>query len=144
MIDVSSDLRLSYLNSINNIEIDGNIVPVYDEHLPVNAPTVTIEGAECYVLVTDQSETEGLGTMCYDLENANITLQVITKYPKGSGGKRLSERISNHIQDAVKNSFISSLNVKRITKIISQSQVENTEAEISFIKNIIYQNDIKL
>jgi|SRR5690625_1808 len=151
MIDVSSELRRAYLSQLNGINVEGKDIPVFDEIVNPTRVLPSVMGANsCYILITDQSETEMTGTMCGDRENANITIQVVSKYNSGYGGKRLTEIISGEIQSRVRDrSFVHNLAVNgfivnRITKVISQSVVENNETETAYTKNIIYQNLIKL
>lgn len=152
MQDISTILRIAYFSLLSTIKIDNVLVPTYDEMVPLNAVNPIIKGAECYILILDQSEQETTGTMCNDRENASITLKVVTKYPKGSGGKKLCEEISGQIQKLVRDrSFLNNLiiignvcNVDRITKVTAQSITENTETNTAYTKNIIYQNRINL
>lgn len=147
MKEVSQYIRQSYLLGLNPLTVNGVVVPVKDERLGNTAPAVFGLG-KAYVIIRDQLEQPTDANFCGIIQEASITLDVITKYPKGSGGKLLSEQISNEIQVKVNPFASQSLNIDSQFKILgvrkdySNAIVEETETETVYRKIIIYINKI--
>lgn len=145
MKDVSPYVRQSFVNSLSELTAQGVMIPVADEMLPVSvSPAKIHSNGIAYVIIRDQQETPSNFNGCGIVQDASITLDVITKFPKGTGGKLTSELISNEIQQIV-NPFRGQhlaidpqFKVLGIRKDLSQGLVENTDTETCYRKIIIY------
>lgn len=106
MLEAAYKLRSAYFQLLDgNILIGGTPIPIHDEQLPPTGTTASINlgsgnVAKCYILLTNQTETD-ISPKCDFHQECSITLDIVTKYPKGYGGKMLSEQISNQIQQLV-------------------------------------------
>lgn len=148
MKEVSHHIRLSYLSVLASLTVNNILIPVNDEQLPVGVSPAAINGGKAYVIIRDQQEAPTDFNKCGIIQQAAITLDVITKFPKGSGGKITSELISDAIQQIINpfgevNLTINSdFQIQSISKDLSQGLVENTDTETCYRKIIIYNNKI--
>lgn len=105
MLDASGPLRNAYLGLLAGVNISGTPIPIYDEQLPNpipagKLPPATIGAAKVYILVTNQTETD-ISPKCNFHQECSITIDIVTKYPVSQGGKKLSEEISNQVQQLI-------------------------------------------
>lgn len=102
MLEVSDSLRAAYVTLLSGLTIDGVVIPVFDER--VSGPTAQIfygsTPVECYILLHDQTETD-ISPKCNFETECSIQVDINTKFPKGTGGKYLSERISNQVKQII-------------------------------------------
>lgn len=102
MLESSDALRGAYATLLAGVNIGGVIIPSFDER--VNGPTATImygsTPVECYIILRDQTETDISPKCNFETENA-IQVDINTKFPKGTGGKYLSEQISNQVKQLI-------------------------------------------
>jgi hypothetical protein len=97
MLEVSTALRDAYLTLLENLEVDGVLIPVYDEEFPSGGDQASLGGAfACYVLLANQTEND-VTPFCQFQQDCSIQVQIVTKFPKATGGKFVSEQISNEI-----------------------------------------------
>jgi hypothetical protein len=101
MKEIATILRQAVLFELLSLNINGTPIPVLDEIISPSEPIPTIAGAKVYCLVTDQFETPTTNNKCQFRELVTVVIQIITKYPKGTGGKMLSEEVSDRIQQAL-------------------------------------------
>lgn len=94
MIDPSLQLREAYISKLSTLEISGVSIPVYDELM--GATVASIGYATAYCLVTNQTAQDIL-IKCGFYNDCSIQIDIVTKYPKNKGGKKLSEQIANEI-----------------------------------------------
>lgn len=148
MLEVSHHIRASYLTALASLKVGAISIPVHDEQLPAGVSPASINGGLAYVLILDQTETPTDFNKCGYIQSCSITLDVVTKFAKGSGGKLTSELISNEIQKIVLPFASNGLTINSQFKIISVSKelsqglVENTDTETAYRKIIIYTNKI--
>ena len=144
MKEVSHHIRLAYLTALSGLEVDRTPIPVFDEEVPVGANIASFGYGKAYVLITDQNEVRSNFNKCGIIQDASVTLMVITTYPKGTGGKLLSERISNEIQHIVNKDIVMNPEFKILSvyKELSRGLVEYGDTESAFNKVIIYTNTI--
>lgn len=101
MLEVSTALRDAYLTLLADLEVEGVLIPVYDEEFPAGGDQATLRGAfACYVLLTNQTEND-VTPFCQFQQDCSIQVQIVTKFPKASGGKLVSEMISNEVLQAI-------------------------------------------
>lgn len=106
MLEAAYKLRTAYFNLLSgNVIIGSTAIPIYDEQIPPTGTMAKITVspgniANCYILLTNQTETD-ISPKCNFQQECSITIDIVTKFPKGYGGKLLSEQISNQIQQLV-------------------------------------------
>ena len=120
-------------------------MPVYDSELPPTINPANYVNSAAYVLITDQNETETTNNDCSIRQNATFQINIVTKFPQGSGGKKLSENISNAIQQKMNLDdliFPLDLEVINIRKNFSRVQIEQGSSQIAYQKILSYTLDI--
>ena len=100
MLEAASVLRKAYKDLLASVVIGATQIPVYDEQLTPGGTTAQIQGATCYILLTNQTESD-ISPKCAFHQECSITVDIVTKYPAGKGGKLLSEQISNQVQQLI-------------------------------------------
>lgn len=128
MLEHAHNIRKAYIDALAGLQVDGLLIPVHDEYLRGTPPV--IRQAKAYVIVRDQQSVEVTNTKCGQKQECLITLDAVTVFPKGQGGKLLSELISNGIQQIV-NVFRGQLQIAggyniRTRKQLSVSLIEDT------------------
>lgn len=101
MKNVTLPLRIAYITLLTDVIVSGvdyltlNAVnyPIYDEFAPPNAPSA-------YILITNQT-ADSMNAKSRFINNASIAVDVVTKYPANTGGKKLSEQITGAIAERV-------------------------------------------
>jgi hypothetical protein len=147
MKEVSTEIRKGVLTALGSLEIDGVVIPIFDSQVPTQAVIPTYKGGLAYIVLKDQQEVETTDNKCTFRQNASITLDVITKFPKGSGGNLNAETISKAIQyiiqpfNGIGISAGSDFQILRTTKSASQSLREETPTQSVYRKIIIYTFD---
>lgn len=148
MKEVSHHLRLSYLNALATLKVRGVDIPVHDEDVPAGGAVANVAGGIAYVIILDQNEVPTDFNKCGIIQDASITLDVVTKFPKGSGGKLTSELISDAIQQVINPfgqvalSIDSGFRVLRVQKMTSRGIAEHDQTHTTYRKIIIYNNKI--
>lgn len=149
MKEVSHYIRQSYINALGSLKVNNIAIPVADEQLPITVQPAEIHSnGKAYVIVRDQQEVPSNFNKCGIVQDAAITLDVITKFPKGAGSKLTSELISDEIQKIVnpfRGEYLTidpQFHIMSITKDLSQGLVEYTDTEVCYRKIIIYTNTI--
>lgn len=94
MFDPSLQLREAYISKLSTLQISGVTIPVYDELM--GATVANIGYADAYCLVTNQTAQDIL-IKCGFYNDCSIQIDIVTKFPKNKGGKKLSEQIANEI-----------------------------------------------
>lgn len=102
MLEVSDSLRTAYATLLSGLTIDGVTIPVFDERVTGATAQVMYGSApvECYIVLHDQTETD-ISPKCNFETECSIQVDINTKFPKGTGGKYLSERISNEVKQRI-------------------------------------------
>ena len=145
MREISTDIRIAVINAISPLTLSGTIIPVHDTELPVNAVPAIYQSSQAYVLITDQNEAETTNNDCTIRQNATFQINIITKFPQGNGGKKLSENISNAIQQKMNLTDIVlpiDLQAINIRKNFSRTQIEQGTSQIAYQKILSYTLDI--
>jgi hypothetical protein len=145
MREISTDIRVAIINAISPLTLSGTIIPVHDTELPVSIAPAIYLGSQAYVLITDQNEAETTNNDCSIRQNATIQINIVTKFPQGSGGKKLSENISNAIQQKMTLDYLTlpgDLQAINITKNFSRTQIEQGSSQIAYQKILSYTLDI--
>jgi hypothetical protein len=145
MREIATNIRTSILAEISPLVVSGVTIPVYDTFLPPTVSPATFMGGQAYVLITDQNEAETTNNDCSIRQTATVSINIITKFPQGSGGKKASETISNVIQQAITKenlTFPADLQLVNLRKAFSRVQIEEGSSQIGYQKIIGYTLDI--
>ena len=136
MREIATDIRVAIIDAIT---------PVHDTELPVGVVPSSYLGSQAYVLITDQNENETTNNDCSIRQNATFQINIITKFPQGNGGKKVSETISDAIQlkmnltDLVLPGDLQAVNIR---KNFSRIQIEQGSSQIAYQKILSYTLDI--
>lgn len=145
MRDIATDIRIAIINAISPLTLSGVTLPVYDTELPPGINPAVYLGSQAYVLITDQNENETTNNDCSIRQNVTFQISIITKFAQGSGGKKVSETISDAIQlkmnltDLVLPNDLQALNIR---KNFSRVQIEQGTSQIAYQKILSYTLDI--
>ena len=145
MREIATDIRIAVIDAISPLTLSGTIIPVHDTELPVNVVPAIYQSSQAYVLITDQNETETTNNDCSIRQNATFQISIITKFPQGNGGKKLSENISNAIQQKMTLDYLTlpgDLQAISIRKNFSRTQIEQGSSQIAYQKILSYTLDI--
>jgi len=145
MREIATDIRIAVIDAITPLVLSGVTIPVRDTELPPTINPANYQGSAAYVLITDQNEAETTNNDCDIRQNATFQINVITKFPQGNGGKKLSETISDAIQlkmnltDLVLPNDLQAVNIR---KNFSRVQIEQGSSQIAYQKILSYTLDI--
>ena len=145
MREISTDIRVAIINAISPLTLSGTIIPVHDTELPVSIAPAIYLGSQAYVLITEQNETETTNNDCTIRQNATFQINIVTKFPQGNGGRKVSENISNAIQQKMNLTDIVlpiDLQAINIRKNFSRVQIEQGSSQIAYQKILSYTLDI--
>lgn len=145
MRDIATDIRIAIINAISPLTLSGTIIPVHDSELPVGKVPAIYQGSQAYVLITDQNENETTNNDCSIRQNATFQISIVTKFPQGNGGKKLSENISNAIQQKMTLNYLilpADLQAINIRKNFSRVQIEQGTSQIAYQKILSYTLDV--
>ena len=145
MREIATDIRIAVINAMTPLTLSGVTLPVYDTELPPTINPANYVNSAAYVLITDQNEAETTNNDCSIRQNATIQISIVTKFPQGSGGKKLSENISNVIQQKMTLDYLTfpaDLQVLEIRKNFSRTQIEQGSSQIAYQKILSYTLDI--
>lgn len=145
MKEVASELRKAVLDAITPLVVGGVTIPVTDSFFTPTEEVVNYAGAICYAIISDQDEAETTNNDCSTRQNARLTIDIVTKFPMGFGGKKASEDISNEIQQAITLDNIaidSDFQILNIRKDFSRTIIEQGTSQIAYRKLISYTFDI--
>ena len=145
MREIATDIRIAIINAISPLTLSSVTIPVYDTELPPGINPANYLSSAAYVLITDQNEAETTNNDCSIRQNATFQINIVTKFPQGSGGKKLSENISNAIQQKMNLTDIVlpiDLQAINIRKNFSRVQIEQGTSQIAYQKILSYTLDI--
>lgn len=145
MREIATDIRVAIINAISPLTLSGVTLPVYDSELPPTINPANYVNSAAYVLITDQNETETTNNDCTIRQNVTFQISIVTKFPQGSGGKKLSENISNAIQQKMTLQYLTlpvDLQAVNIRKNFSRTQIEQGTSQIAYQKILSYTLDI--
>jgi hypothetical protein len=145
MREIATDIRIAVINAITPLTLSGVTIPIYDTELPPTINPANYVNSAAYVLITDQNEAETTNNDCSIRQDATIQINIVTKFPQGSGGKKLSENISNAIQQKMTLDYLTlpgDLQAINIRKNFSRTQIEQGSSQIAYQKILSYTLDI--
>lgn len=145
MRDIATDIRIAIINAISPLTLSSVTIPVYDTELPPTINPANYVNSAAYVLITDQNETETTNNDCTIRQNVTFQISIVTKFPQGTGGKKLSENISNAIQQKMTLQYLTlpiDLQAINIRKNFSRVQIEQGTSQIAYQKILSYTLDI--
>jgi hypothetical protein len=142
--EVASDLRKAVIDAITPLIVGGVTIPVKDSFLNPMVTPANYLGGQAYVLITDQTDTELIGNRCSPRQTANLTIDIVTKFPMGASGKLASENISSSIRPMITKSILVMPSDWLIIDIksFSQSIIEQGTTQIAYRKLLRYSFDI--
>jgi hypothetical protein len=145
MREIATDIRIAVINAITPLTLSGVTIPIYDTELPPGINPANYQGSAAYVLITDQNEEETTNNDCSIRQNVSFQISIVTKFAQGNGGKKLSENISNAIQQKMNLNdlvFPADLQAINIRKNFSRVQIEQGASQIAYQKILSYTLDI--
>ena len=145
MREIATDIRIAVIAAISPLTLSGVTLPVYDTELPPGINPANYQGSAAYVLITDQNEAETTNNDCSIRQNATFQINIVTKFAQGNGGKKLSEIISNAIQQKMTLDYLTlpgDLQAVNIRKNFSRTQIEQGSSQIAYQKILSYTLDI--
>ena len=145
MREIATDIRIAVINAITPLTLSGVTLPVYDSELPPTINPANYVNSAAFVLITDQNEAETTNNDCSIRQDATIQINIVTKFPQGSGGKKLSENISNAIQQKMTLDYLTlpgDLQAINIRKNFSRTQIEQGSSQMAYQKILSYTLDI--
>jgi hypothetical protein len=143
MKEIASSLRKSIIDSISPLIVQGTTIPIFDERVNPNTQLASFQGSQAYVIISDQTETETTDNKCGVRQSANITVDIVTKYPLNGGGKKACEDISNVIQLIIDRFIIiPGWQVLNVRKEFSRNIVEQGQTLTAYRKLISYTLDV--
>jgi hypothetical protein len=145
MREIATDIRIAIINAISPLTLSGTIIPVHDTELPIGIAPAFYQTSRSYVLITDQNESETTNNDCSIRQNVTVQISIITKFPQGNGGKKLSENISSAIQQKMTLQYLNlpaDLQAINIRKNFSRVQIEEGSSQIAYQKILSYTLDI--
>ena len=146
MFDPSLELREAYITKLSTLQISGVTIPVYDEFM--GASVASIGYATAYCLVTNQTAQDIL-IKCGFYNDCSIQVDIVTKFPKNKGGKKLSEQIANEVLQLIRTGSTSDyptmVNFQIVTcqLLINQGLNEENTANTVFRKILGFTHKIK-
>jgi len=146
MFDPSLELREAYIDKLSTLQITGVTIPVYDEFM--GATVAEIGYAQAYCLVTNQTAQDIL-IKCGFYNDCSITIDIVTKYPKNKGGKKLSEQIANEVLQLIRTGnttdYPSMTNFQIVTcqMLTNQGIIEENTGNTVFRKILGFTHKIK-
>jgi hypothetical protein len=144
MKEIASELRKAVIEVVSPIEIDGITIPIFDERVNPSRLIPIVRGSNSYIIIRDQIEVETTNDKCQVRQNANITIDIVTKFPLNSGGKLLSEIISGIVQESIFRGSIQiqGFNIINVRKASSRGLVEQGVTLTAYRKIITYVFDV--
>ena len=145
MREIATDIRVAVIEAITPLVLSGVTIPVRDTELPPTINPANYQGSAAYVLITDQNEAETTNNDCSVRQNATFQINIVTKFPQGNGGRKVSENISNAIQQKMNLTDIVlpiDLQAINIRKNFSRVQIEQGSSQIAYQKILSYTLDI--
>ena len=143
MKEISYRLRAALIQAIEPLTFNGVQIPVMDQVVNPSVPIPTVSGALAYVLINGQTNTETTDDKCGTRLDANISFDVVTKFPKGMGGSITSELIAENIMSEI-NRFliIPDFKLIRVDMNFNQNLIEQATSETVFRKIVSYRFDV--
>lgn len=127
-------IRKAIYTAINNISVDGVLIPCFDTRVAGNS-------VRNYILLTTQSNTVDKRNKCsYDWDS-NILIEVFTSHPINTGSRLLADNIVDKIRQLTDNL---SLDVASGLEILTQIQSFPNDLESTSTNQIIYRKFIRI
>jgi hypothetical protein len=143
MKEIASSLRKSIIDSISPLIVQGTTIPIFDETVNPNTQLASFQGSQAYIIISGQIETETTDNKCGVRQSANITVDIVTKYPLNGGGKKACEDISNVIQLIIDRFLIiPGWQVLNVRKEFSRNIIEQGQTLTAYRKLISYTFDV--
>lgn len=137
MRDIQLPLRTAYMTALAAVTVDGVSTPVYDEQAPENAP-------DHYMIITNQTDKEVSVKGAFK-NDAYITVDIVTNFKPGKGGKELSERIADAVLQIIRSGNVAieaGFQIVKTKKDSSESLVEHLKTRSIFRRILIFKHKI--
>lgn len=142
MLNISTEIRIKYINALkNNITYNGVVIPIFDEILTADAVIPKVNGAEIYILIENQQEMDySVQNMCKYTIDANITIRVVTKFSL-TGSRRICEDIAKMIDDKIRDGRDNNhLGIRDVKLQLARTLTESSQSHTAYSKVMIYSN----
>lgn len=144
MKEISYRLRGALIELLHPITYMGNTIPVFDTRVNPNTTLPTIGGGVCYILINSQTNTETTNDKCQIRLDANISFDVVCKYPSSStAGNITAEKIGEQITWIVDRFLvIPDFDLLNVTMNFNQNIFEQGVSQNAYRKLISYRFDV--
>jgi hypothetical protein len=128
-------IRKYFYDKLNGINVNGNIIHVYDVNAPVNEKLL--------IILSTQSGSDDWETKCSIDKNRQITLDVITRYEGTAGSRALLDDIVEKVIDLTQKITIENFTVQYHNVSYPSDMTMNAGTETIHRKLINYSIKIK-
>lgn len=140
--EISYRLRASLIDELSPITFNGVEVPIMDQKVNPSVLIPIISGGKAYVIINSQTSTETSNDKCSGRVDANISFDIVTKFPKGLGGAINSEMIAEIIMQKVnRNLSVDDFQLMNCTMNFNQNLNEESTSETVFRKLVSFNFD---
>jgi hypothetical protein len=143
MKEVSYRLRKALADLISPVSYSGQTIPVFDSTVNPRRSIPTINNGQVYIVISSQTNTETTNDKCKIRLDANVSFDVVTKYPSGYGGNFDSEKIGEIILLAVNRTLvIPDFLLLDVKMNFNQNPIERGTSQDAYRKLISYRFDV--
>jgi hypothetical protein len=143
MKEISYRLRGALITAISPLTYLGTVIPIFDTRVNPSATLPTIGGGTTYVLINSQTNTETTNDKCQTRLDANISFDVVTRFPNGVGGNLNAEKIGELIMSDINRSLvIPDFDLLNVTMNFNQNLPEFGVSQDAYRKLISYRFDV--
>lgn len=143
MIEISYRLRGALMAALGSIVYQTKTIPVFDTRVNPNAVLPTVGGATCYILIHSQTNSETTNDKCQTRLDANISFDVVTRFPSGVGGNITAEKIGEEITWIIDRFLvIPDFDLLNVTMNFNQNIFEQGTSQDAYRKLISYRFDV--
>lgn len=100
MLNANLIIRTAYFSALQNLVYKTKTIPVFEEQVNESAPLVMISvggiQVQAYIILLNQVSND-ISSKCGRSDEASIQVQVNTIFPRGKGGMKTAEEISQLI-----------------------------------------------
>lgn len=97
MLNPNLLIRTAYFAALQNLVYKTKTIPVYEEQVTDGSPMVSVNIGgvlvQCYIILQNQTAND-ISAKCGRSDEASIQVQINTLFPRGKGGSKTAEEIS--------------------------------------------------
>ena len=143
MKEISYRLRKALIDALEPFVFEGVEIPIFDQKVNPSRSIPICRGAFVYVVINSQTASETTNDKCKIRLDANISFDIVTKYPSGSGGSILSELIGEIILGTVNRDLvIPDFQLMTVTKNFNDNRFEKSNSQDAHTKLLSYRFDV--